>query len=285
MQEKNLSFYENLNIDFVTNSGNVKLNVTATGLLDRLLDNTKITVVLTHGFMESSDGIMAKALTSELLKRKNMDILVLDGRKFISYEYFRSTTYVRFIGEKLGSLLSEIIKKGQDANKIILIGHSLGAHVAGVAGKRIQQLTGTAIGRIIALDPAGPCFINVSRDNRLDRNDAVHVDVIHTNGGILGLKEPVGHKDFYPNGGSSQPGCFLSTCDHSRAWELFAESLTFPQHFIARRCSNWTMFREGHCSKNELAYMGINSTKGNHGSYFLVTNSVTPFGIGSDGTG
>lgn len=110
MQEKNLSFYENLNIDFVTNSGNVKLNVTATGLLDRLLDNTKITVVLTHGFMESSDGIMAKALTSELLKRKNMDILVLDGRKFISYEYFRSTTYVRFIGEKLGSLLSEIIK-------------------------------------------------------------------------------------------------------------------------------------------------------------------------------
>lgn len=82
--------------------------------------------------------------------------------------------------------------EGQDANKIILIGHSLGAHVAGVAGKRIQQLTGTAIGRIIALDPAGPCFINVSRDNRLDRNDAVHVDVIHTNGGILGLKEPVG---------------------------------------------------------------------------------------------
>ncbi|XP_013161883.1 PREDICTED: pancreatic lipase-related protein 3-like [Papilio xuthus] len=243
-----------------------------------------MTVVLTHGFMESSEGIMAKALTSELLKKKDMDVLVLDGRNIISYEYFRSTTYVRFIGEKLGSVLSQIIKKGQDANNIIIIGHSLGAHIAGIAGKRIQQLTGKAIGRIIALDPAGPCFININRDYRLDKDDAVYVDVIHTNGGILGLKEPVGHKDFYPNGGSSQPGCFLSTCDHSRAWELFAESLRFPQHFLAHRCSNWTMFREGHCSKNDLAYMGINSTKGSPGSYFLTTNSISPFGIGSSGT-
>lgn len=40
-----------------------------------------------------------------------------------------------------------------------------------------------------------------------------------------------GHKDFYPNNGMSQPGCILSTCDHSRAWEIYAESINFPNNF------------------------------------------------------
>lgn len=47
---------------------------------------------------------------------------------------------------------------------------------------------------------------------RLDRNDAKFVDVVHTD--ILpltrfglGMKEPIGHVDFYPNGGHTNPGC------------------------------------------------------------------------------
>lgn len=43
---------------------------------------------------------------------------------------------------------------------------------------------------------------------RLSANDAEFVDVIHTDGGLLGYPWPQGHADFFPNGGIPlQPGC------------------------------------------------------------------------------
>lgn len=86
-----------------------------------------------------------------------------------------------------------LVSDGQDPATIVLVGHSLGSHIAGVAGKQVKRLTGRQIGRIMALDPAGPCF-GGSADGRIDRGDADYVEVIHTNGGALGLKEPVGKR-------------------------------------------------------------------------------------------
>lgn len=37
--------------------------------------------------------------------------------------------------------------------------------------------------------------------------DANYVDVMHTNAGQNGLNKSIGHMDYYPNGGSKQPGC------------------------------------------------------------------------------
>jgi len=47
----------------------------------------------------------------------------------------------------------------------------------------------------------------------LNRNDAEFVDVIHTNANVIGLgtTSPIGHADFYPNGGQWQTGCFRTT--------------------------------------------------------------------------
>lgn len=59
-----------------------------------------------------------------------------------------------------------------------------------------------------ALDPAKPIFEIKDDTERLDASDAEFVQVIHTASGFLSFLEPVGHADFYPNGGKApQPPC------------------------------------------------------------------------------
>lgn len=62
------------------------------------------------------------------------------------------------------------------------------------------------------MDPAAPLFESQDPRARLDSTDAMFVDVIHSNGenlilGGLGSWQPMGHVDFYPNGGRMQKGC------------------------------------------------------------------------------
>ena len=59
------------------------------------------------------------------------------------------------------------------------------------------------------LDPAGPYFSYTDPAVRLDPGDAHFVDVIHTDAGLLGTSQSVGHIDFFPNGGLRQPGCYF----------------------------------------------------------------------------
>lgn len=105
------------------------------------------------------------------------------------------TQFIEFVLETYGDkmLLSDFY----------LIGHSLGAHLAGVVGKSMKV---GKISVIYGLDPAGPLFSINDPDKRLDKGDAEYVEVIHTDRGLQGLAEPMGTADFYPNFGLKQPG-------------------------------------------------------------------------------
>ncbi len=64
------------------------------------------------------------------------------------------------------------------------------------------------------MDPAGPSFEYADAQSTLSPDDALFVDVLHTNtrgspDRSIGIQRPVGHIDIYPNGGTFQPGCGL----------------------------------------------------------------------------
>lgn len=85
-------------------------------------------------------------------------------------------------------------------NRVNIAGHSLGAHIAGLTGKRVNQ---GRIQTIFALDPAGPLFSLNAPNERFAAGDAVYTEGIRTNAGGMGFAEPLAHADFYPNWGTT----------------------------------------------------------------------------------
>lgn len=92
--------------------------------------------------------------------------------------------------------------------------------------------------RLKGLDPAFPLYMFSSPSARLSANDAKFVDVIHTDGGVLGFPWPLGHADFFPNGGIPlQPGCAKQELSKNR-WFGVIGMFT---HFFSSRFSFLTI--------------------------------------------
>lgn len=109
------------------------------------------------------------------------------------------------------------------------------------------------------MDPAGPQWGGNS--NALNSNSGVYVECIHTDGGLLGIMDPICDADFYPNGGRNrQPGCGNSMCSHRRAPQLFASSVR-SNHLVGRRCNNLREAENNQCSGASLPLGNANLSK------------------------
>lgn len=133
----------------------------------------------------------------------------------------------------------------------------------------------------LGLDPALPMFETVDADARLSIEDAVTVVVIHTNQGACGMSDAVGHYDFYPNGGSMQPGCDKNTCAHSRAYELYAESIISDVGFYGRHCHDVDALEKRNCT-GEIVEMNeyLREQNAKQGIYYFETRGAYPFALG-----
>ena len=56
----------------------------------------------------------------------------------------------------------------------------------------------------------------------------------------------IGHADYFPNGGATQPGCEteLLGCSHLKAYRYYQESITTPLAFLSKRCYNFDHYKE-----------------------------------------
>lgn len=164
------------------------------------------TKLLIHGWSTNETSYWYEPLKNEYLKKGPHNVFYIDWSAAGSKPFGISGANVDPIGSFIADFL---IASKIELDKIHIIGHSLGSHVAGFIGKYIFKKTSKKIGRITATDPAGPTFehCKVDEDMRLSEGDAKFVDVVHTDAGHYGFIAPIGHVDYYPNGGRLQPGC------------------------------------------------------------------------------
>lgn len=204
---------------------------------------------------------------------------LFDSAEYIATIYTWSARNTETLGVFLGDFLVEL-GKHIDVSRVHVIGHSLGAQISGEAGRRYQEKTNKLLPRITALDPARPCFNEGEVLNGVGRGDAAFVDVIHTNNGALGQRNPIGDADFYPNGVVIlQPGSLHIGSSHKRAIELYAESV-WPGNentFMATKCNSLYSLNAGLCAKAPVP-MGFAATVGSKGNFFLKTASKAPYG-------
>ncbi|XP_037599901.1 pancreatic lipase-related protein 2 isoform X2 [Cebus imitator] len=179
-----------------------------------------------HGFIDKGEESWLSDMCKKMFKVEKVNCICVDWRGGSRTMYTQAVQNIRVVGAEIALLIQVLSAQlGYSPEDVHLIGHSLGAHAAAEAGRRLEG----RVGRITGLDPAEPCFQGTPEEVRLDPSDAMFVDVIHTDAAPIvpslgfGMSQKVGHLDFFPNGGKQMPGCkknILSTIvDINGLWE------------------------------------------------------------------
>ncbi|RZC38184.1 phospholipase A1, partial [Asbolus verrucosus] len=253
-----------------------------------MINATKPTKLVIHGWQATGTDDVNSDLAETYRKKGDYNVIAVDWSEHSKKIYMHASSSTKTIGSVIGDFILDLIKQETALlDNIHLIGHSLGGHIAGFAGKRVLAKTGKKVGRITGLDVAAPMFeVPKKRDanSRLNKNDAEFVDIIHTNAGFLGVSDPIGTVDFYvENGGPLQPGCFdilnifeSFACSHYKAFEYYHDSIT-DKKFEALACPNSIDYHILMCINNKRIMMGEDTPRNATGTFYLETDSPLPY--------
>ncbi|KAI1899735.1 hypothetical protein AGOR_G00064820 [Albula goreensis] len=260
------------------------------------------TKIIIHGYRAlGSKPSWVKALAQGLLRSVDANVLVVDWVYRASFSYTWVVENYKEVAVQISIFINELVSHGSKLESLHFIGVSLGAHVAGFVGTLFEG----KVGRITGLDPAGPMFKRKDRYDRLDPTDALFVEAIHTDSDYFGISIPVGHVDFFLNGGMDQTGCARSQfasifvyfpvygyviCDHMRAVHVYLSTLNASCPLIGFPCSSYENFLSGQCVDCQRTFKGTCPQIGlleNSGitisplpheeKVFLLTSSSAPF--------
>jgi len=240
------------------------------------LDSALPVKAFTHGFSsEASDNKTQFVNAWMSTTGAAASVFLLDWSKLAkfgqadgwdNYLYDEAARNAIDVGNYFGACLAAMSEQYDiPGSEMHLAGHSLGAHLMGMAGRvfRLANNGGEQVGRVTGCDPAGPRFVDGMYNeaipelhaNMLSTDSASFVDAIHTDGSLepcvvclpthihFGLLQQVGHTDFYPSGGHSQHGCWTGqdlspSCNHGRSYLYLLHSIWEPQLFPAKACDS-----------------------------------------------
>ncbi|XP_011188038.2 phospholipase A1-like [Zeugodacus cucurbitae] len=235
-----------------------------------------------HGWTQGYKSDMNIIIRDAWLSHGDYNIIVVDWARARSVEYVSSVSAVPGVGKKVASMIDYLVSNhGLNLDTLEVIGHSLGAQVAGYAAKNVGS---GKIHAIIGLDPALPLFSYNKPNKRLNSNDAHYVESIQTCGGKLGFLKPIGKSAFYPNGGKKQPGCgsdLTGSCSHARSCIYYAEAVR-ENNFLSMRCGDYEDAIKNECGGqySGVKMGGVYNYEFASGDYYVPVHSTAPYGYG-----
>ncbi|KAI5643377.1 lipase domain-containing protein [Phthorimaea operculella] len=258
------------------------------------LNDSRITIIITHGEGGQVDGRYITNMVNAYILTHNVMLLdwteeaqVLFGIAFLSYVVSNAPSAEK-IGYDFGACLCALVKAG--LGEYFLVGHSLGAHLMGAAGRHSKQL-GCEVGRIIGLDPSKNGLFIVTA---LDFTCAIYVFCLHTDPNGYGDPKAVCTVDVYPNYAvyTIQPGCtekanFVTinentTCSHDYSWRLIIASRSYSNLLIAQGAASGPAWQCGR-GNGKVAYITVEVQPGVSGKFYLRTNATYPYALGEPG--
>ncbi|CAD1476901.1 unnamed protein product, partial [Heterotrigona itama] len=195
-------------------------------------DAKKPTIIVTHGWTSSGTSESCTLVRDAFIKVWNCNVIVVDWNKIADdVIYSRVAKSVPSVANHVAAFVNFLRSKaGLKTTNLKIVGHSLGAHVAGLSARQVGN-----VAEVIALDPAKPMFENKGPGSRVDKSDAQNVQAVHTCAGLLGLDISIGTSDFFANDGRYQPGCtndMFGSCAHGRSYQYYSESVTNSKGFL-----------------------------------------------------
>ncbi|XP_037036484.1 phospholipase A1 member A-like isoform X2 [Bradysia coprophila] len=238
-----------------------------------------------HGWLDGGANVPANPYRDAYLQQGDFNFFAVDwtvGGQTPNYILARQR--VGECGRGLAAFLDFLNLNGNPFSAFTVLGHSLGAHCAGHAGK---QVTRGRIAVIVGLDPAGPLF-SIDSNDRLDHTDANHVEMMATDTEFLGFLRPLGHANFYANWGSRQPGCegeIAGICSHQIVAHFMVNSINPANVFGAIRCRDFNDIVTRNCvvsgpSRRMAGEPVVDGISAPGSIFFLTTNPTAPFAQG-----
>ncbi|CAB3239794.1 unnamed protein product [Arctia plantaginis] len=106
----------------------------------------KTTVFIIHGWTADRNSAVNTILIKAFLQESDVNVIVVDWYTIARESYLTAVAALPAVGRHLGNFIKWMTTLGVTYDKVHVVGHSLGAHVAGNAGKetegKIKRITG-----------------------------------------------------------------------------------------------------------------------------------------------
>uniref|UniRef100_A0A8C8CKG6 Phospholipase A1 member A n=1 Tax=Oncorhynchus tshawytscha TaxID=74940 RepID=A0A8C8CKG6_ONCTS len=226
------------------------------------------TKIIVHGYRAlGSKPSWVKQLAQALLRAQDANVVVVDWVYGASFAYNLVVENYKEVAVQISVLINQLQNHGCKLESFHFIGVSLGAHVSGFVGTLFKG----EIGRITGLDPAGPMFKGADTFDRLDPSDALFVEAIHTDSDYFGISIPVGHADFFLNGGMDQAGCARSRFESSKC--VCDRKAYFTSHSLCLLYIHVSLSVSGLLENSGMTASPLPQQE----KLFLLTTSAPPF--------